>query len=285
MNINKNAYKLTCQIKHDMISGVLGGWKKIIPFVLLIISFCTYLYIECANMKDIGYVDGVPTIADMLLYIFRGMREYMPELDYSFDIPITWLLMQVYIAYVIGNYASKDLGGYGQQFLLRSTKKSYWFLSKCVYCLVNILAYYITTFIIVTICSILFGNISLELSADIGSTMSEIDVTLFSSMSFIFHIIVLPISTSLVVSLVQLLLSLYVKPILSFTFVVSYQALSAYKVSYFLIGNYSMALRCDPFLEDGVNGLFAIIIEIIMIVIIIPFGCITLRKYDYLEKN
>ena len=124
MRNKEKVHEFACQIKHDMISGVLGAWKKIIPFTLLIIAFCFYISVECVNLRDIGYVTGEPTTTDMLLYILRGMREYIPELDYSFEIPVTWLIMQLYIAFVIGNYASKDMGSYGQQFLLRSTKKS-----------------------------------------------------------------------------------------------------------------------------------------------------------------
>ena len=64
-----------------------------------------------------------------------------------------------------------------------------------------------------------------------------------------------------------------------------YQALSAYYVSYFLIGNYSMILRCKPFLDNGINTILALIIDIVVILGVVIAGLITLRKFDYIEKT
>lgn len=281
----RKIHELSCQLKHDFFSGVLGGWKKIIPFVAIILSLCVYFSVSCAELEKIGFVKGSPTIADTLIYIFRGMRPYNPKIELQFEIPIAWLMIQLYIAFVIGNYATQDMSGYGQQFLLRATTKKQWFIGKCFFCITNVLAYYGIVYAVIIAYSVVTGNLSFTLTQDICGIMSELDTSLFNNLSFILNIIVLPILTSVIMALLQLLLSLHIKPTLSYAYVMVYQILSAYYVSYLLLGNYSMVLRCKPFLADGIDTLFALIIETIVIVGIIFIGIVSIQKFDYIEKT
>lgn len=281
----RKIHELSCQLKHDFFSGVLGGWKKIIPFVAIILSLCVYFSVSCAELEKIGFVKGSPTIADTLIYIFRGMRPYNPKIELQFEIPIAWLMIQLYIAFVIGNYAIQDMSGYGQQFLIRATTKKQWFIGKCFYCVTNVLLYYLLVYFVVIAYSLVMGTASFSFSSDICFTMSEIQSSLLTYSSFVLNIIVLPMLTSIVMALTQLLLSLYIKPALSYAVVIVYQALSAYYVSYFLIGNYSMILRCKPFLDNGINTILALIIDIVVILGVVIAGLITLRKFDYIEKT
>ena len=283
--MNLNLHELSCLIKHDIVGGILTKWKKTIPFLLIICGFSIYFAVQCSILKRDGLVIGSHSAADLLLYIFRGMREYVPQADINFEIPITWLMVQLYIAYAIGNYASEDQGIYGQHFIVRSTKKSFWFISKCIYCSLTVIIYYALAYFIIILCTLITGNLTFRFSLDICSIMSEIDSSLITSDKAIIHLIILPILTSLVLSLGQMVLSLYIKPILSFVFVVAYCSLSAYFESPLLIGNNSMILRFDPFLEEGLNPGFAIFSDLIIIALVIILGCMLLKKHNYLDNN
>ena len=166
----RKIHELSCQLKHDFFSGVLGGWKKIIPFVAIILSLCVYFSVSCAELEKIGFVKGSPTIADTLIYIFRGMRPYNPKIELQFEIPIAWLMIQLYIAFVIGNYAIQDMSGYGQQFLIRATTKKQWFIGKCFYCVTNVLLYYLLVYFVVIAYSLVMGTASFSFSSDICFT-------------------------------------------------------------------------------------------------------------------
>ena len=281
----KNYHGLICQLRHDFVSGVLAGWKKVFPFIIIIISLCVYLSFSCTELQEMGLISTQPTTADTFVYIFRGMTEFNPKTELRFEIPIAWLMIQLYIAFVIGNYATQDMSGYGQQFLLRATTKKQWLIGKCFFCITNVLAYYGIVYAVIITYSVVTGNVSFTLTQDICGIMSEIDTSLFNTLSFILNIIVLPILTSIIMALLQMLLSLHIKPTLSYAFVMVYLILSAYYVSYLLLGNYSMILRCKPFLADGIDTLIALVIETIVIVGIIFIGIVSIQKFDYIEKT
>ncbi len=272
-------------IKHDIRSGILSKWKKLVPFILILLCFCIYMVYQCKESIESGLVEGMPTTADMILFIFRGMREYVPELDPVFVIPVTWLLIQMYIAFVIGGYAYEDMGAYGQQFLLRSTKKGYWFFGKCIYCVVNVIGYYAVAYLIIGICSLVFGTLSFQLTPDIGNIMSDMDVTVISEKQFVMHLIVLPIMTSLNVSFIQMLLSLWIKPTLSFVFVMSYMTISAYWATPAMIGNFSMILRFSPVVMEGIRLTTALWVEGIVFFVFILASWVLMRRYDFIDKN
>ena len=285
LKMRQGKHEVISFIKHDIRTGILGKWKKLVPFILILFCFCIYLVYQCKESIESGLVEGMPTTADMILFIFRGMREYVPELDPIFAIPVTWLLIQMYIAFVIGGYAYEDLGAYGQQFILRSTKKSHWFFGKCIYCVVNVIGYYVVAYFVIGICSLVFGTLSFQLTPDIGNIMSDMDVTVISEKQFVMHLIILPIMTSLNISFIQMLLSLWIKPTLSFVFVMSYMTISAYWATPAMIGNFSMILRFSPVVMEGIRLTTALWVEGIVFFVFILASWVLMRRYDFIDKN
>ena len=223
-----------------------------IPFIFILLGFCIYVVYQCRESMESGLIEDMPTTGDMILFIFRGMREYVPELDPVFLIPVTWLLIQLYIAFVIGGYAYEDLGAYGQQFLLRST---------------------------------IFGRFSLQLTPDIGYILSDIDVTMITEKQMVLHLVVLPMMTSLNMSFIQMLLSLWIKPTLSFVFVMSYMTISAYWATPVMIGNYSMILRFSPIVTGGIRPSTALWMEGIVFFLFVLASRVLMRRYDFIDKN
>ena len=110
--MKQGKHELISFIRHDIRSGILSRWKRLIPFIFILLGFCIYVVYQCRESMESGLIEDMPTTGDMILFIFRGMREYVPELDPVFLIPVTWLLIQLYIAFVIGGYAYEDLGAY-----------------------------------------------------------------------------------------------------------------------------------------------------------------------------
>ena len=106
-------------------------------------------------------------------------------------------------------------------------------------------------------------------------------------------VFVMPFLTSLVFGIAMVVLQLVVKPVYVYGIELVYILASDYKLSYFLIGNYSMIVRNvqqnRQFIEEGITGFIdpakGIVIELILIVVLCIAGNIVLKKYDYLERE
>lgn len=281
-------------VKRDIKNSFSLNKYKLLGTALIFFVFCFMLYYRFMGTWELQGKEYAPSFADLLLYIFSGMKVYIPAQSLKFEIPITWLSIQLYIAFMIGNYANRDMSGQGLQILLRTTRKSFWFIGKVAYCFVSVALFYLTGYAAVFVYSALAGTPSLSLSGEIYMYVVGINASLFSASELAVGLLLLPILTSFLLSLFQLLISLWVKPIFSYIFVVAYTSASAYYVSYFLIGNYSMLFRnekvvsSDIFLSiKGISGIdqrIALAVLLAAILLSVVLGCISLKKYDFLEK-
>ena len=96
---------------------------------------------------------------------------------------------------------------------------------------------------------------------------------------------VLPMMTSLNMSFIQMLLSLWIKPTLSFVFVMSYMTISAYWATPVMIGNYSMILRFSPIVTGGIRPSTALWMEGIVFFLFVLASRVLMRRYDFIDKN
>lgn len=128
MRNKNNLHKL---ILHDLRSGILQNYKSFIPVVVLFLSACFIVY-RVAITETFEEPGETARFFDYLWYAFHGMGEYDPLSGERFTLPVFWLTIQLYIAYLVSHYPLKDLLSYGQQMLLRSKSRRDWWFSKCV---------------------------------------------------------------------------------------------------------------------------------------------------------
>lgn len=273
------------QIRHDIIQGFLRNRRK----YLILIAFLLITYIsfqnEMLNLSTAGFIQGKPGFLDFIMYIAQGMREYIPESDEPFVIPFAWLSINLLLAYIIGDYATRDLYEFGTQMILRAKKKKYWLTGKIIYCFGCTLSVYFFQVAVAYLFSALNGNYNIFISEQIWQIYFGVDPCSFSPFEIVNLIFILPFLTSFVLSLMQLLGTLIFKPIYSFLVVTIYLISSAYWKSYFLIGNYSMFLRNDKLSSDGLNAMMCLsILLILCLVLVISIGLV-FKKHDIIEKN
>ncbi len=272
------------QLRHDLACGALRQWKRVIPFVVMYAVFCYFFALSCSNEKWMGNVSGQPVMADYIVYLLRGMRAYDPFSKQPFKPPISWLVMQLFVAFYTGSYAYDDMGSLGQQYLLRSVKKTHWFLGKCFCCLADVMICYLSVWAVCLVFSAVEGRVALQPTEDIGRFVSGMTVTLRNSSEFVFYLGFMPLLTSWVLSMTQMLLSLYLRPAPAMAFVLVYEVASAYVTSYGLIGNYSMILRNEKFAFGGLNTGICVGVELVLAACILLLGCFLQKRFDYLEK-
>lgn len=291
-NEKRHTNEFLSQVRRDIINSIWLNKYKYLFTVMLFLLFCAYFEMDYVSLYNSGYIESNASFGDIILFIFRGMKIYIPSPSIKFEIPVTWLACQIFVAYLIGNYINQDMTTYGQQYIMRSTHKSYWLIGKMIYCVISVLSFYCIGYITVLGYSLIVRDPSVTLNFDICAYVSETNIELLSKVDLVIGIIILPILTSIVLSIGQMTLSIWIKPIYSIISIVVYVCASAYYFSYLFIGNYSMILRSKKIIaansfitSEGIDPIIALIVDCSLIVVMYLICLLKLKKHDYIEKS
>ncbi|HIZ20633.1 MAG TPA: hypothetical protein H9674_07220 [Firmicutes bacterium] len=280
---NTKAHNFHCLAKHDFSVGLLRPAAKWIPVVLIFAASCGYLLLLARAERESGQLASLPTLGDIVAYVFQGRKLYNPTEGDAFTIPFGYLLMNLYLAYLVGNYPVKDLLGYGQQILLRTRRRSRWWVSKCLWCAGTVLSFYLLGYLVMLAAAAVSGGFSLALTPEIGA-YSELYAADPVSRDWLPSALLLPAATSLALSLLQLALMTVVKPVGAYIVIAVVVAASAYFYTPLLIGNYAMLLRNASFLEGGIAFWPALLVDLGIALAAAAAGFLAFRRYDILDK-
>ncbi len=274
--------KISALLKHDFNIGFTVNIPKYIISVLV----CSFLCVKFYNSIVVSACTSKGTIMDCYMYLFKGIKVYIPSQDDPFKIPFEWLTIQALIGLLIIQYPTQDLYSYGMQILIRTKKRISWWLSKCIWNVVTILIFYILCFIISFAFSAIFGELSILPNENVNAFVSGINLTNIKfNLDFYATVIVLPILTTVAISLLQMTLSFFLNPIISYLGVTCIMASSTYYHSIFLVGNYNMILRNQPIYSEGFGQLIIIIIDLLIIFVSIFVGLVRFKQIDILKKD
>lgn len=267
----------------DIKNGLLYKWKKVI--FLLLIPFgihALFLVKMQAFAKDIfvGAADNI-TYGDDILNLFCGMKEYHYTPNIPFIFPALWIFMLLFIAYLVASYPAENLQGIGKNMMALSGNRTTWWLSKSIWLMASIAAF----FMVIYVSTFLFA---LAAHQKITTDVSEYTPLIldFSKEHFVappWNIFKDMLSLPLVllsICFVQMTLSLFIKPLLSFLVVASIIFLSAYFQHPLLIGNYAMLARSAQFADNGLNFWAGIFFLFFLIGLSYFVGWIRLKKMD-----
>ena len=147
------------QLKYDLIYGNFKN-RAFIKYII----WCAYLLFICFEIRGnvlIYQAEGF-TVGDSLYYLFAGVRSESTVLG---GYPYMWLLILILILFFTLSYTCDDLSGYGQQMILRSQKRIYWYLSKCIWNVSHVLVFYLVLWVfVITFTVIIGGGLSFELT-------------------------------------------------------------------------------------------------------------------------
>lgn len=267
-------------IRHDLVYGLAAEWKKLILLVVLALFCCIGLTVQI-NLRALSQR---PTFLDCALYLFGGMEPYIPSADVPFKIPVTWLILHSYLAYWVGSYPVDDLQHYGKNVLLRCEKRATWWRSKLIWCAASVLVFYAVCYLVMALFCLFIGTLSFAPTYEIQETVSHLYLQRLENKEIWFIVLILPILTSLALSLVQMVFYLWVAPIFSYIAVISYLVISAYCATPFLIGNYSMIFRHERLMDGGASSVVCVVVDIGIIVAAIGIGHRKFKRYDILSK-
>jgi len=273
-------------LRSELFRGVAAKWYKYLLLLLIAGGFCAPVYTGAKFYIEIGDLNAMPTTMDYLLYLFRGMRVYIPSPDNPFQIPYMWLALNLYIAFTTASYPTNDLAGFGKHILIRSKTRTGWYLNKCAWATANVAVCYMMIFLAPLFFSILSGNVSSAASGESMAMYLEADFGAADPAALLLSVIFLPLLTMLALSLLQVFLEFVLSPIFGFTIIACVWLASAYLYTPFLIGNFTMFLRSEFAMgEEGLGFTAGVIINLCIIIAAVVIGCRYFKTYDILEKE
>lgn len=187
------------------------------------------------------------SLCDSLLYLTGGMLPVsFSALADSFQFPVRWLFPHMLVLYFSLNYARNDLTCGGIQVITRTNNKSTWWLSKCVWDIITVLLYFAVEMAV----WLLLASISGE------SGFTSLNHTLFEGFfnesppdrnalarEYLFVLCFLPMAVCISISLLQMTLTLYMKPIFAYLIIVVYYVAGIYYSSPLFLSNYALSVR------------------------------------------
>lgn len=268
-------------LRFDLHHGILKRYKTILLMCIIVILACFDLINKLKSFEYTHYTYG-----EFLFYIFGGIKEYIPSPSESFPIPFLFLLWHMTILYFTSHYMYDDLTGFGQNLIYRFKSRTKWWLAKCIWNVLYVAAFYIFSLIAVLIFSKISGaDTSLEVL-----NKSEIFIIgqyqIFSDIYPVtIELLVLPMFISITVSLLQMTLSLIVKPLISYILSSVIFIASAYYQTPYLLGNYAMAIRSDSIVTNGVNATAGVIFALCVSAVSVISGIFIFRRYAIMNSK
>lgn len=269
-------------LHYDLRNGILRNSGLLsVPVIVVII---------CGSFRRQLLVAGLTgTWLEYLVYCFRGCKALTAmESGQAFLVPVIWLVLFALPLLLTLQYPFQDMKTIGQQLVLRSGNRVWWWLSKCLWNFFCTVSYFILMLVCITLyCLCQSVSISLEVSLEsISLIFSEVllvnGVDAISRNTLLSATILLPFLVMAGMDLLQMLLSLLTRPIYGFLMCITLLIASSCVTTPMFIGNYGMLMRMECFVHDGLSIQSGIVSCLVIMVLSILLGAVIFKKYDIL---
>lgn len=277
-------YKL---IKNDIINGFSTNFIHYLALVLIVLISCVDLVFRINGSYMYDEIKHDITFADFLLYLFCGMPKFVPAKTEAFVFPIRWFLLHMVLLYGGLYYPYRDLNTLGSSVLPRSGSRYKWWFSKCIWAIFNQLLSYLCIYVTLFVFCLLSGEeLSLQITSMYINDIMKAE-SIFDSFSedLLLIAVVLPFLVTMALCLLQMMLSLFVKPIFSYLVVAVILLASAYMDNLILIGNFAMPIRSCHVIENGYRMQEGCVIVLIIACMAVVIGLLRFRRYDIMSQE
>lgn len=273
--------KLLC---FDIKNGILRNKFLFISALAVSISFVFDFSVRISHINnDLGNY----YLGDVIMYVYGGIKEYIPSREERFAFPAIWTILM--ITQMIGtlNYPYDNLNSFGKQILIRANNISIWWISKCVWNIFYSVFYHMIIWCVILLFCVIFDyEIKLDINTDLLMRFFDLRETDLSveMINIPIYIFAVPIIMSLAVNLIEMTLSLFIRNIFSFLVMSCLMISSAYIMNFFMIGNCEMLIRNDYILKNGINFECGAIFAFILIILSFVIGAVKFNKYDIINS-
>lgn len=271
----------------DLKQGILRNKAMVFaPIVIAATAFLDFASKAHRLLLD-GRIRESVSYGDYWFYLYGGMHKYTPSPGNGFRFPVVWIVVFLVIPFVLLNYPFKDLYGAGQQILVGSGRRTVWWLSKCCWNFLGTVMYHMLMQLTGLVLFLVFQmNVSNQIHMDFINLVFEVGhQEVWNRVALPLSVLLLPVLVSTAISMLEMTLSLFLKPMFSFFAVAVLFLSSAYLLTPLLIGNYAMAFRYNWMLKEGVSISVGFGVSIGLLLLSALVGLVRFRYYDILESE
>lgn len=254
-------------LKLDLIHGFNFYKKKLILFLAIML------------ILNIGYIGTINNYNGNLMDLFFTIYKDLWFNEISLDIPINWLIINVFLVFILGDFISENIKRDSNYILLRSKKIFLYWISKCTWIVINVIFVYLVLMGL----TYLLGGAALGFSLGNSSLIDNELAIKVPHFTILMSMITTYILTSIALVFMQCTLSIVVNSRYSFFITTVILTMSIVSKNKFLIGIHSMVLRHNYFnIEIGLSITFSIIYTILISVILMILGYKLLKHKDFI---
>ena len=215
-------------------------------FIHFIFSVFHIFYFEVHTLSGVEQLHL--SYGDLLLYELGGILPMlqMPESGDTIPFPTLWLLFHIFISYTSLHFLQHDLSSGGIQVIVREKSKTLWLLSKYLWTGLSTALLYATACLTLFLLTRLTGNEGgFSLNGDLfaASAAEALPQLARSETNLFLSVVVLPCLVGVTISLAQMLLTLFMKPVIAFLATCSYYIAGIYYANPVMLSNYAMPVR------------------------------------------
>ncbi|MDC7301280.1 hypothetical protein [Agathobacter ruminis] len=259
-------------IKHDFVAGC-AQFRR-----MILIAFLFFVGTLMAE-NNICYDSAHASVVESILYIFQGNYPLAEITDVSqLEMPILWIALQLFIAYIIGSYPLYDLKHYGINMLIRTRSKRLWWMGKVLWVIATVLVIYLIGYVVTFVAVALMGGSIFGVRSDIQMFL-KVDYSIYSSLGLMMFCFIIPVLASITLSLLQLFLIIVFNEAIAFGTVGFLMLAGVFYDSAILFPCIAMGVRLSSYILSG--GILKIMIGMIACsAVAIVAGAFVMKKKD-----
>ncbi len=239
--------------RYDLRSGFSGSlFRLLMPALAALVSCAEFrlrLYMEYPKIRG--------TFLDYLIYLSGGMKKYIPIMALtepeSFIFPARWMVLHLLILYGALYYPVRDLANMGTSALPRSGSRGAWWLSKCLWNLCYVVtAYAMAVGVVLLFCLAAGAEMNLSMTSELVNTVLDANSPdIGFPVELGYAALFFPLLFAVTAGQIQMTLSLFVKPVVSFGIMTGFLLCGAYLDVPVFWSSWSMAVRSIWVIYDG----------------------------------
>lgn len=269
----------------DFRKGLRSCKHKMIGIMIAVITLS--LLSTSMRMASSGPSIDTLTLGDSFTFLLCGISIYSPDAQRSepFVMPDAWLMVMLLGVFLTLEYPQEDIECSGETSILLGGSRTSWWLSKCLWVLTMTTLFAIEVVIGLSVSTLLLG----------GTLSPEVSGAALQRALFFVNAIQGPWNVSLMMltyfvalcslSLIQLALSLVIKPIPSFGVTGLILLASAYFSNPLLPGEYLMSARSSLFVSRGFSPEFGIALNLALAIWAVVFSLIYFKQSDLMPRD
>jgi len=283
-----NVFKLlACDIKE----GILKN-KRFISAPLISLFVCMSAHINIVFYNDMLEGTSKPTVFNLLLQSFKGCDPLSKIRDMHSPIPYMWLAIFIFSVFTAFDYAHDDISNFGMQIISRTGKRVLWWYSKCLWAVLSGVYFYILFLVTAIIFASLNGyDVKLNDNIIFSDLLSNCSMyytykgTKIVMGTELLMVIISPLAVICTLNVLQMTISLIIKPIYSFFISLGILLLSAFVDWTIVFPRTAMIPFSNHYQENGYNMTSGLITCSIVIIISVIAGRIWFKRYDILPSK